>query len=70
MKLGATRIGFRLTYADFDGYPTEEAIAGLVGKTASFNVLGEKVSDCRIVSAERYTDELMGEGVWIQADLV
>lgn len=63
-------IGMRLP-AEQGEYWTDGAIEGLVGQTFSMKALNNvEMGDYLVIAANRYDDDLLGEGIWVEYEKV
>ena len=65
-----SRFAFRYPETTGDAVWTDEALAGLVGQRVMITLNGAEIGPGRIVDAYRYTDKLLGPGVWIEAESI
>lgn len=64
------RLSFRYVPENFDVW-TDEAIIGLVGQECDISFFGQGVEGrCLVTNALRYTDEMLGGGIWVEVKVV
>lgn len=68
--VNATRLGFRLPPPEPGDVWSQEAAEGLKGQVLPLTAVGHAVVMVQVVDARLYTDPALGDGLWVDVEVL